>query len=255
MITVIDGRVAGPEAGLPLLARYGHFTAMQVRDRRTRGLDLHLARLRAANRELFGLDLDTALVIDSIRTALGDDLTDASVRVYVQAADADERPHVFVTARPPIAVATTPRSVRPVGYQRFLPHIKHLGGLPQAYYGSRLHAEGYDEGLLTGPDGLISEGLITNLGCFDGTAVIWPDAPMLHGITMQLMERALEPAGIPQERRPVRVADLPAYEAVFLTNSHGVVMVGRLEEAALKLDEAFAARLLALYEDVAWDAI
>jgi hypothetical protein len=37
-----------------LLGGYGHFTAMQVRDGRTRGLDLHLRRLDAGNRELFG---------------------------------------------------------------------------------------------------------------------------------------------------------------------------------------------------------
>ncbi|MEU7894758.1 aminotransferase class IV [Nonomuraea sp. NPDC049152] len=253
MITVIDGRVAGPDAGLPLLARYGHFTAMQVRDRRTRGLDLHLTRLTAATRELFDLDLDTELVVGSIRTALGGDRTDASVRVYVLAAD--DGPHVFVSARPPIDVATEPRSVKPVVYQRFLPHIKHMGGFPQAYHGRRVDAEGYDEGLLTTPDGLISEGLITNLGCFDGTAVVWPDAPMLRGITMQLMERALRSAGIPQERRPIRVSDLRSHEAVFLTNSHGVVMVGRLEEGTLKLDDAFATRLLGLYDAVPWDTI
>ncbi|MFD1932093.1 aminotransferase class IV [Nonomuraea mangrovi] len=253
MITVIDGRVADPDAGLPLLARYGHFTAMQVRDRRTRGLDLHLTRLTAATRELFDVELDTELVLDSIRAALGTDLTDVSVRVYVM--EADDGPHVFVSTRPPVDVATEPRSVKPVAYQRFLPHIKHMGGFPQAYHGRLVDAGGYDEGLLTTPDGLISEGLITNLGCFDGTAVIWPDLPMLHGITMQLMERALESAGIPQERRPIRVPDLRSYEAVFLTNSHGVVMVGRLEEDTLKLDDAFAARLLGLYDDVPWDTI
>ncbi|MFE3454517.1 aminotransferase class IV [Nonomuraea sp. NPDC059194] len=252
MITVIDGRVAGPDANLPMFARYGHFTAMQVRDRRTRGLDLHLTRLSAATRELYGTDLDTGLVVGSIRTALAG-LADASVRVHVL--DDGDRPHVFVTARPPVDVATVPQSVKPVVYQRFLPHIKHMGGFPQAYFGRLVAAEGYDEGLLTTADGLISEGLITNLGCFDGSAVIWPDAPMLSGITMQLMERALRAAGIPQERRPVRVADLGSCEAVFLTNSRGVVMVGRLEQDALKLDDAFAARLLGLYEGLPWDPI
>jgi hypothetical protein len=34
--------------------QYGSFTAAQVRGRRVRGLDLHLARLEAASRELFG---------------------------------------------------------------------------------------------------------------------------------------------------------------------------------------------------------
>jgi len=33
---------------------WGHFTAMQVRGGRTRGLGLHFARLEAAHREIYG---------------------------------------------------------------------------------------------------------------------------------------------------------------------------------------------------------
>ncbi|MEV4165149.1 aminotransferase class IV [Nonomuraea dietziae] len=252
MITVIDGRIAGPDATLPMLARNGHFTAMQVRGRRTRGLELHLARLEAANRELYDAGLDTGAVLDSIRTALGDDIDDASVRVHVLEAD---RLHLFVTVRPPQEAATSPRTVTSVVHQRFLPHIKHTGGFAQGYYGARARARGFDEALFTTAEGLVSEGTITNVGCFDGAAVIWPDAPMLHGITMQVMERRLRAAGIPQERRPVAIGDLPSFESVFLTNSHGVVMVGRLEDAPLPLDGAFAARLLGLYADERWETI
>ena len=48
---------------------YGHFTAMQVRGGRVRGLDLHLARLDQATDELFGISLDGALVRDYVRHA------------------------------------------------------------------------------------------------------------------------------------------------------------------------------------------
>lgn len=64
-------------------AGYGHFTAMQVRNRQVRGLDLHLARLDAANREMFGVALDTAGVVGYTRHALGERTRDASVRVNV----------------------------------------------------------------------------------------------------------------------------------------------------------------------------
>jgi hypothetical protein len=37
---------------------YGHFTAMQLRGGRTRGLQLHLDRLDAASREMFGAALE-----------------------------------------------------------------------------------------------------------------------------------------------------------------------------------------------------
>ncbi|HEV3292987.1 MAG TPA: hypothetical protein VG123_28765, partial [Streptosporangiaceae bacterium] len=67
----IDGHRATVEqlsAAAP--AGYGHFTAMQVRNGRVRGLNLHLARLDAANRELFGAGLGTAAVLGYIRHAL-----------------------------------------------------------------------------------------------------------------------------------------------------------------------------------------
>ncbi|WIX75724.1 hypothetical protein QRX50_30085 [Amycolatopsis carbonis] len=52
----------GAEPGAVQLARvlggYSHFTAMQVRDGRVRGLDLHLTRLASSTRLLFGSELD-----------------------------------------------------------------------------------------------------------------------------------------------------------------------------------------------------
>ncbi|MFD1540580.1 aminotransferase class IV [Nonomuraea guangzhouensis] len=256
--TVIDGKVAeAPEVTLAVSARYGHFTAMQVRQGRVRGLGLHLDRLDRATEELFGRPLDRGLVIDSIRSALGLDsepeaVPDASVRVYVCEV---AQLHVLVTATAPVEIATTPQSLRSVRYQRFLPHIKHTGGFPQGYLGRRVEAEGFDEALLTTDDGVISEGSITNLGCFDGNRVIWPDAPMLHGITMQLMEAGLTRAGVPYESRVLRVADLRDFPVVFLTNSRGVVPVGRVDDMTLKVDETAAGRLIGYFEGMPWDDI
>jgi branched-subunit amino acid aminotransferase/4-amino-4-deoxychorismate lyase len=78
----IDGRPANADA-LALIEHHawGHFTAMQVRDGRTRGLDLHLARLQAAHRAMYGAELDGTLIRDRVRHAL-DGTPDASVRVY-----------------------------------------------------------------------------------------------------------------------------------------------------------------------------
>lgn len=50
----IDGRAATVEA-MWSGGGFGHFTAMQVRDRKARGVDLHLARLEEGNRALFGV--------------------------------------------------------------------------------------------------------------------------------------------------------------------------------------------------------
>lgn len=246
----MDGRPAdGADVGLGVAARTGHFTAMQIRDHRVRGLDLHLERLSTATAELFGEQLDRDLVVASLRAVLGDDLPDASVRVNVLRTD---RLHVIVSTGAPVEAPTAPQRLMSVGYQRFLPHIKHGGGFPSVHLGRQAEAAGFDEVLFVAADGTISEGGITNLGCFDGTRVIWPYAPMLHGITMQIMERALTGAGVPQERRPLRLADLPSFETVFLTNSYGVSPVGQVDDVPLKSD---VTRLVALYEDTPWDPI
>lgn len=235
-----------------MLAGYGHFTAMQVRDGRTRGLELHLTRLDAANRELFGAGLDGELVRGYIRHALGSDIKDASVRVIVQRPADQEPVAVLVTVRPPASWAASPISMQSVPYQRSIAHIKHAGDFGQSYYGRLAERNGFDEAALTGPDGLISEGSITNIGFFDGTCVVWPAAPMLQGITMQLVRAGL---ARPQQDRPVRLADLGSFTSVFVTNSHGVAAVSRIDDRDLPVDAVFMKELTDCYESAPWHRI
>src|SRR6266536_3775732 len=159
----IDGLGASPEQlRAAALDSYGHFTAMQVRNRRVRGLDLHMARLDSANRELFGAGLAPAEVRALIRHALGDDIRDASVRVYVR--ELQDRASVMVTVRPPGGMPSAPWKLMSAPYQRSLAHIKHTCDFGQRYYQRLAHDAGFDEALLTGPDAIISEGSITNIG-------------------------------------------------------------------------------------------
>ncbi len=170
----INGRAAtAGELRALALGGYGHFTAMQLRGGRTRGLQLHLDRLDAANREMFGAALAGGQVRDLIRHALGARVRDASVRVIVQQPVEQEPPWVMVTIRPP-ADPLPDSSLQQVAYQRSLAHLKHTGDFGQSYYGRLAERNGFGEALLTGPDGLISEGSVTNIGFFDGTAVVSP---------------------------------------------------------------------------------
>lgn len=234
------------------LDSYGHFTAMQVRNGGVRGIDRHLVRLTAANREMFGTALDPATVLDHIRHALGDD-REASVRVYVR--EADGRPLIMVTVRPPGGMPAGPWKLRSVPYQRTLAHLKHLSDFGQRYYQRLAHASGYDEALLAGPDGIISEGSITNIGCFDGAGVIWPAAPALDGITMQLLEPALAARGLPSRRAHVRLADLASFAAVFVTNARGIAPVGQVDDKSLRVDDVLMRTLTEAYDAVARDEI
>ena len=237
-----------------VLGPYGHFTAMQVRSARTRGLALHLARLDAATRELFGRGLDGDQIQAHIRHALGD-TRDASVRVIVYWPAADPAPAIMVTVRPPAHLAADPQRLMPVPYQRPVPHIKHTGDVGQAYYGRAAGRAGFDDALLTGPDGIIAEGAITNIALSDGSMLTWPDAPSLAGITWQLVEPRLADAGLPTRRAPVRLADLPSLHAAIVTNSHGVAPVGRIGPVELPGSAALAKSVGQVYESVPWDPI
>jgi branched-subunit amino acid aminotransferase/4-amino-4-deoxychorismate lyase len=102
---------------------------------------------------------------------------------------------------------------------------------------------------------MISEGGITNIGFFDGAAVIWPDAPALAGITMQLLEPRLAGSGLPPRRSAVRLADLASFAGVFVTNSEGIAPVGRVDELSLPVNMDLIDWLAQVYQSAPWDPI
>ena len=223
---------------------------MQVRARRTRGLALHLARLEAANRELFEAELDGKRVRELIRHALRD-VEDASVRVY--AFESDDEPTIMVTVKQPGAVST-PQRLQSVRYQRPDAHLKHLAA-GQGFYSRLARRNGFDDALLTTSDGVISESSIANIGFFDGSGVVWPAAPCLHGITMQLLERKLVELGVPTRRAPVRLHDIASFEGTFLSNARGVAAVSEVDGMSLPMQARRMETIADAYASVPWDII
>jgi branched-subunit amino acid aminotransferase/4-amino-4-deoxychorismate lyase len=241
----IDGRRADPEELWTTASGFGHFTAMQVRGGRTRGLDLHLRRLAAANSELFDADLDHERVRTLIRQALAED-EDASVRVY--SFESEREPRLMITVRPPGGV-TSPQRLQTVRYQRPAAHLKHLA-TEQGFHGRTAKRDGFDDAVLTDADGTISETTVANIGFFDEAGVIWPDAPLLRGITMQLLETR-----IPSRCARVRLQDLASFEGAFLSNARGVAAVSDIDGITLPIPRERVDALVAAYEAVPWDAI
>lgn len=235
---------------------YGHFTAMQVRDGRVRGLGLHLERLDSANRELFELPLDGGRVRELIRHALRSAGTsDASVRVQGLRPPGAAATTVMVTVRGPARMDPGPVGLKSVPYARTAPHLKRPGEFGQTYYGELTRRSGFDDALLTLPDGAVTEGAITNIGFWDGTSVIWPQAPALLGITMALLEQELPGAGVPSLRRPVNLNGLGAYRSAFVTNSQGMAPVARIDGTEFTVDEELMKRLAAAYEAAPLDIL
>ena len=242
----IDGRSPSAEALWSTASAFGHFTAMQVRAGRTRGLELHLRRLETANKELFGAGLDGDRICGLVRHALGD-LVDASVRVYIF--ESDDEPVVMVTVKEPAELAM--QRLQSVEYQRPDAHLKHLA-TGQGHYSRFARRNGFDDALLTASDGRISESATANVAFLDDDGVVWPEGQFLHGITMQLLERALPEAGVPSRRAPVALADLPLFRGAFLSNARGVALVSGIDSFPLASDPAGVQRVADIYAAIPW---
>jgi branched-subunit amino acid aminotransferase/4-amino-4-deoxychorismate lyase len=206
---------------------------MQVRSRRTLGLAFHLKRLDAATRELFGAGLDGERVRSCIKHALADDIEDAAVRVNVFRPGNAGDVSMLVSVRPPASAPSRSQKLQTFVYQRPVPHIKHASGFGQGYYRGLANGNGFDEALFVGSDGLICEGSITNIGFIEGDAIVWPDAPALLGVMMQVLRRELDTAGVIWRFGPVRVTDLASIDGAFVTNSHGIASVARIDDLGM----------------------
>jgi branched-subunit amino acid aminotransferase/4-amino-4-deoxychorismate lyase len=246
----IDGRPPSVETLWSMASAFGHFTSMQVRDGRTRGRDFHLRRLGAANQELFGAGLDADRVRELVRHALGDRM-DASVRVYLF--ESDREPATMVTVKEPAELAT-PQRLRSVEYQRPDAHLKHLG-TGQGYYSRLARHDGFDDALLTGADGSISESATANVAFLEDDGVVWPEGRFLHGITMQLLERTLPEVGVPSRRAPLRLTDVPSFHGAFVTNARGVALVSGIDSLDLAIDPARVQAVADVYASLRWDPL
>ena len=234
-------------------APFGHFTAMQVRGGGTRGLALHLARLDATNRELFGAPLDGDEVRARVREALGE-TADGSVRVYV--AESGGAPHaISVTVKPPAGPSPHPVALQRAPYVRTAPHIKRIGDFGQAYYRLLAHRDGFDDALLTAPDGGVSECGISNIGFWDGEAVVWPDVPFLDGIGYQLLAPRLAAGGLDSRTGRVDAGDLAPWRGAFVLNARGIAPVGRIDDVQLPVDGELMAALHRIYDAIPFDPI
>jgi branched-subunit amino acid aminotransferase/4-amino-4-deoxychorismate lyase len=84
---------------------------------------------------------------------------------------------------------------------------------------------------------------------------VWPDAPALHGISMQVLERELSKAGISWRRAMVRLADIASFDGAFITNSRGIAPVGRIDETILPADAQLVSTVMSLFDAAPWDPI
>lgn len=218
------------------LTNYGHFTSMRMEDGTVRGLSLHLDRLVRDCRIVFGVELDREQTQSYLRKAAEGVTGVAGLRVTIfdpainmgRPADAKD-PHVLVNLRPAGAMPPPPLKAKTFTFSRDSAAVKHIGLHSQLRIRRDAQLAGFDDAVFVEPDGRISEGGTWNLGFVDqdGT-VIWPDAPVLPGTTMLLLQGLDAPK---QVTAPVRLADVPNMAAAFATNTTiGVRAVSALDD-------------------------
>jgi 4-amino-4-deoxychorismate lyase len=237
----------------PGLANYAHYTVMLVEHGRVRGLALHLRRLDENARVLHGRGLDGARVRELVRHAVAGARDPVVVRVTVFSGDgslaAGGEPDVLVTTSPPPGPQTSPLRVQSTTFVRDLPQVKHVGTFGQVRRRRLARQQGFDDVLLVDPDGRVAEGSTWNVEFFDGERVIWPDAPVLPGVAMELVRAGLEERGIPWEARELRVPDLRGLRTAFLTQTLvGARPLAGIDGEAFTVDPELQALLAACYE-------
>jgi branched-subunit amino acid aminotransferase/4-amino-4-deoxychorismate lyase len=250
----VDGRPATVQDLAGLVHRgYGHYTSMQVRGGRVRGLRFHLDRLERQQHAVFGTGLDVEAVQAHVRHAVARQ-PDASVRV-VLTADRDGAPTVTVAVDDPVDAPAEPLRLMTVGTERQVPEVKHLGTFLQGYQARRARAAGFDDALFVGRGARLLETTIWNIGFVVDGSVVFPEGPLLPGVTMLLLLQHAPDAGIPVHSRPVTLPELAEVEAVFLTNSYGVARVSAVDDHTWDAAHPFVDRLAAVYRDVPLEAM
>lgn len=223
----INGQPATLSELVPLaFAGFAHFTAMQVRDSKIKGLDLHLARLQKASKEFFGRMLPEEQLISYIKTAIDKGPKDQSLTVTLfsrhgefAAASMDTEPVVLIRSSAPANGPKGPLRLSRADHERPLASIKHVGEAGKTYYLHQAIRQGFDDAVFVDRHGRLSEATIWNLVFWDGETVIWPQATMLQGTMMSIVQRQLDRLGIAQRHEEINFERLMGLSGAAVMNS------------------------------------
>lgn len=251
----LNGAPVTPEELKALaLVNYGHFTSMRVDEQHIRGLSHHLTRLARDCRTLFAAELDREQVRDYIRQAIAGQAGSFVTRVTVFDPSLDlgrpgaaAEPSVLVTTRPAGSLPASPMRVQSAVYVRDLPEVKHVGLFGSLWQRRNAQLDGFDDSVFTDHESYVSEGATWNIGFFDGDQVIWPNAEVLPGVTMRLLQQVHDRTSL----GPVNLRDLPRMEAAFATNTAiGVRAITAINDIEFPGDHPIFETLRKEYEEI-----
>ncbi|MEV3853057.1 aminotransferase class IV family protein [Streptomyces sp. NPDC050095] len=242
VMATLDEKPVTVDDLMPLaLTNFAHFTSMRVdTDHSIRGLTLHMKRLVRDCKVVYGTELDTGNIRDHVRAALEGQTEPCVVRVTIydptvemgHPADADN-PSVLVTVRSAMSLPPSPLRVQAVQYERDLPQVKHCGLFGALHARRAAQVAGAEDALFVGRDGYVSEGGTWNVAFIDGDGtVVWPQAPVLPGVTMALLQQ--NPNGVEHRTATVTLDQAKGMAAAFATNtSIGVRALSAIDDKVL----------------------
>jgi branched-subunit amino acid aminotransferase/4-amino-4-deoxychorismate lyase len=141
--------------------------------------------------------------------------------------------------------------VKTVGYERDVPGVKHVGLFGPLHSRRTAQLDGYDDALFVGPDGRVSEGGTWNVGFIGDEGVVRPDADVLPGVTMALLQQHTA-----YTTAPVTLADARHMHAAFATNtSIGVRAISRIDETPMATEHPLLAHLRETYLAIPGDPL
>lgn len=236
---------------------------MQVEAGGVRGLDLHLDRLKQEALELFGVAVPETRLRERMRSALDglDGRRSLRVSLFLESVtlrtpDAQGEPGVLTVVSDPAAALRNPLRLQTRDYAREAAHLKHAGTFGLTRTRRAAVEAGFDDVLFVGPDGLVSEGSIWNIGFVEDGRIVWPAAPMLAGTGQALIARGLDSVGLDSETRPIDRAALAGFSHAFICNSATPACpVSNIDGRALEVDPALIDRLQAAWASNAPQAI
>lgn len=225
--TLLNGQsIPSSEMTLLAFSGFAHFTALQVRNKMIKGLDLHLDRLRQASKALFGRTLPDELVRSYIHSAVESGLDDQSLTVTMYSPKGeftvdsmDSDPAVLIRTSSPANGPKGPLRLAAINYERPLAEIKHVGEIGKTYFLHQAVQQGFDDAAFVDKNGHLTEGSIWNLVFWDGETVIWPRARMLRGTMMAIVQRQLTELGIPQRSESITLERLTELRGAAVMNS------------------------------------
>lgn len=260
----VNGEPANAEDLAPLaLYGYGSFTSLIVDVGRVQGLDLHLERLQHDADTLFGAEIDELRVRNWLREATANSASSVSARITLFQRDfsmrkpADRSPDVLITTRPAPTAPPAPMRVATTAFVRDVPEVKHTGLFAQLYHRRAAQIRGFDDVLFLDAHGHVSEGATWNIAfaAADGT-IWWPEADVLPGVTMRLLQTALPGHGYTVESALVHRDDMPNFSHAFATNAiAGIRTITAIDDQSFALNTELEESLRACWTSIPSQAL